>query len=279
MSGDYNHPANDWKDGSLRFDVATSGVDLAQRQARPGLRSRLGGRLDLKAGGAAKIVNGLVDLTSLNGRSLGPQRGVRRPLLRRSQVTAATKLPLLTLSATATLEDVQIHGTGEWRMEGDYRGEARIPIPRISFATLHDLAPGKHVRKDLPFGGFIEGDATVSGPLNQPSLMKADVTLSTVQFNASPNAQPLAGVQPQDLVLRNAQPLHSWPAPGAIDFGHASFIAKDTTLDATGRLALNSKTPWDLAIQGRINFSILQLFNPDLLGSGASVVNVTVRAR
>ena len=28
LSGDYNHPANDWKDGSLRFDMAASGIDL-----------------------------------------------------------------------------------------------------------------------------------------------------------------------------------------------------------------------------------------------------------
>ena len=32
-----------------------------------------------------------------------------------------------------------------------------------------------------------------------------------------------------------------------------------------------------MTIQGRINFSILQIFNPDLLGSGASVVNVAIR--
>jgi translocation and assembly module TamB len=172
---------------------------------------------------------------------------------------------------------VQIHGSGAWRMEGDYRGEARVPIPRISFATLHDLTPGKHLRKDLPFDGFIEGDAVISGALNQLSSMKADVTLSTVQLNASPTARPVGGVLLQDLVLRNAQPLHIVATANSIDFGRASFIAKDTTLDASGRMALNSKTPWDLAIQGRINFSILQLFNPDLLGSGATIVNVTVR--
>ncbi len=25
LNGDYNHPANDWKDGSLRFDIAAVG--------------------------------------------------------------------------------------------------------------------------------------------------------------------------------------------------------------------------------------------------------------
>jgi translocation and assembly module TamB len=277
LSGDYNHPASDWKDGSLRFDVASSGVDLTGIKHLQDLESGLGGRLDLKASGGAKIVDGVVDLTSLNGDLTVRNAALDGRTYGNLTITAATKLPLLTLSATATLDDVQIHGSGEWRMEGDYRGQAHVPIPRISFATLHDLTPGKHVRKDLPFDGFIEGDAIISGPLNQPSAMKADVTLSTVQLNASPNARPVSGVPLQDLVLKNAQPLHIVASPSSIDFGRASFIAKDTTLDATGRLALNSKEPWDVAIQGRINFSILQLFNPDLLGAGASVINVAIR--
>ncbi len=277
VTGVYNHPATDWKDGSLRFDVASTGVDLASVKHIQDFASGLGGRLDLKASGGAKIVKGQVDLTSLNGDLTVRNAAIDGRVYGNLTLTAATKLPVLTLSATATLDDVQIHGAGEWRMEGDYRGQAHVPIPRISLATLHDLTPGKHIRKDLPFDGFIEGEATISGPLNQPASMQADVLLSTVQLNASASVRPVGGVLLQDLVLRNAQPLHIVATTNSVDFGHASFIAKDTTLDATGRLALNSKTPWDLAIQGRINFSILQLFNPDLLGAGASIINVTVR--
>ena len=276
LAGDYNHPANDWKDGSLRFDISSSGLDLAAIRHIQDLDGGLAGRLAFQAAGGAKIVNGQVDLTSLNGELTVRNAALDGHTYGNVTLTAATRLPLLALSATATLDGVQLQGSGEWRMEGDYRGEARFPIPRITFATLHDLAPGKHIRKDLPFDGYIEGQAVVSGPLNQLSAMKADVTLTTVQLNASPTARPAGGVPLQDLVLRNAQPLHIVAGAGAIDFGRASFIAKDTTLTAGGRLALNTKTPWDLAIQGKINFSILQLFNPDLLGSGASIVNVTV---
>lgn len=277
FSGDYNHPAQDWNDGSLRFDLATSGVDLTSIKHLQDYQARLGGHLDLKASGGAKIVAGVVDLTSLNGSLTVRNAALDGRTYGNLTITGATKLPLLTLTAVATLDDVQIRGSGEWRMEGDYPGEMHIPIPRLSFATLHDLTPGKHIRKSLPFEGFIEGDAKISGPLNKPSAMRAEVTLSTVQLNASAAVRPVGGVLPQDLVLRNAQPLHILVAANSIDFGHASFVAKDSTLDATGRLILNSKNPWDLAIQGRINFSILQLFNPDLLGSGVSVINVTIR--
>lgn len=277
LSGGYNHPANDWKDGSVRFDITSRGVDLTQLRHVQEFETGLGGRAELKANGTAKVVSGLLDLTSLNGELSVRDVTLDGHPYGNLDITAATKLPVLALTATATVQDVPLRASGEWRMEGDYRGEAHIQFPRISFATLHDLTPGKHLRKDLPFDGFVEGEASISGPLNQPSQMKTEVTLSTVQFNASPNTRPIAGVQLQDLVLKNAQPLHLEATGGVIDIGHATFLAKDTTLETSGRLALNTKSPWDLNIQGRINFSILELFNPDLLGSGASLVNVAIR--
>ncbi len=75
----------------------------------------------------------------------------------------------MTLNATVSLEGLQIQGSGEWRMEGDYAGQAHIDIPRVSFSTLHDLTPGRHLRQDLPFVGFLQGEATVTGPLNHPT--------------------------------------------------------------------------------------------------------------
>lgn len=277
LSGAYNHPATDWKDGSLRFDVVGHNVDLGQIKHVQDVENSLGGHLDLTASGSAKVVNGRVDLTSLAGELAVRKAALHGHSYGNLTVTASTKLPILTIAATAALPDVQIHGSGEWRMEGEYRGQAHVSIPRITLATLHDLLPGQHLRKDLPFDGFVQGEATISGPLNHPSLLKADVMLATVQLNASSNAHLVEGVLAQDLVLRNAQPVHIVATTKAIDFGRATFTAKDTTLDATGRLMLNSNSPWDVAIQGKINFSILELFNPDLLGKGASIVSVRVR--
>lgn len=275
FTGAYNHPAKDWQDGSLRFDIASAGVDVAQVQHLHAFEQGLGGRLAVKASGGAKIVNGRVDLTSLNGELTVHNAVVNGRPYGDLSLAAATQLPLLTINATAALPDVQLHARGEWRMEGDYQGAARLTIPRISFATLHDLAPGKHTRTELPFEGYVEGEATISGPLNNPSAMKADVLLSTVQLKPNPKtgSNPAAS---QDLVLRNAQPVRITASSRFIDFGRASFAARDTTIDAAGRLLLDTKDSWDLAIQGKIDFAILQIFNPDLLGSGISMVNVAV---
>jgi translocation and assembly module TamB len=277
FSGAYNHTAKDWKDGSVRLDVASSGLDLNQIQHVQSFRGGLAGQLDLKASGAAKVVNGVIDLTSLNGRLLLHNAAVDGRPYGDIELTASTRLPVLTLAAAAKVGGSEIRASGEWRMEGDYPGEARVQIPRITFATLHELWPGAHARQELPFDGFLEGEATIKGSLNQPSALQADVTLATVQLSAGPNARPLGGAQAQDLVLKNAQPIRLAATAQSIDIHSASFTAKDTTLNASGRLALNSRNPWDLTVQGRINLTILQIFNPDLLATGVSVINLAVR--
>lgn len=277
VSGSYNHVANNWKDGALRLEMSSTGLTLAEIKHVQNFRSGLGGRLDLQASGSANLVHGVVDLTSLNaqlhlrnavvdGRSYGDL-----------ELTASTHLPVLSLSARVNLNGVRLQGDGEWRMEGDYPGQAHVEIPRIQFATLHELAPGEHLRKELPFDGFIQGEATIRGPLNNPSAMKAEVNLSSVQVNANPSVRASSKTPLSDLVLRNDQPVQLEANTNSIDIRRASFTAKDTTLDASGHLALDSKNPWNLAVKGHINLSILQIFNPDLLGTGTSVVNVAVR--
>ncbi len=78
-------------------------------------------------------------------------------------------------------------------------------------------------------------------------------------------------------MLQNAEPVRLEATSKAIDIRSADFKAKDTSLNASGRLALDAKNPWDLKVDGRINLSILQIFNPNLLATGASVVNIAVR--
>lgn len=275
--GSYNHPSNDWNDGSLRFDVASERLSLTQINHVQQFRKGLAGEGDVKAGGTAKVVKGVLSLASLNGQLSLKNVVVDGRPYGNIEVIANTRLPVLTLGAKVNFRGIQLQGSGEWRMEGDYLGQAHIQVPRVTFATLHDLWPGEHQRKELPFDGFIEGDVTISGPMSNPGAMRASVTLATVQLSAGPNVRPVAGTRTQDLVLKNAQPVVFEGSTKSIEIRSASFVAKDTTLDASGRLALDSKNPWDLSVKGRIHLSILQIFNPDLLASGTSVVNVAVR--
>ena len=276
-SGAFNHLANDWNDGSLRIDIASDSLGLAQIHSVRQFREGLAGDLNIKGSGTAKVVKGIVTLVSLNGQLRLQNATLDGRPYGNLELTANTRLPILAVSAKVDLRGVQLEGAGEWRLDGDYPGQARIQIPRITIATLHDLWPGEHERKDLPFEGFIQGEATIRGPLNNPAAMTTNVTLSTVQLSAGPNVHPMAGTQIQDLILKNSQPVQFEGNTKSIDIRSANFMAKDTTLTASGRIAFDTKSPWDIAAKGNINLSILQIFNPDLLASGTSVLDMTVR--
>jgi translocation and assembly module TamB len=275
--GAYNHLDNDWNDGSLAIEVSTGQLSLAQIQHVREFRDGLGGGLDIHGSGTAKVVKGVITIASLNGQLTLQNATLDGRQYGNLELTANTKLPMLAVSAKVDLPGVQLEGSGEWRLDGDLPGQARIHIPRITFATLHDLWPGEHERKDLPFEGFIEGEATIAGPLSDPSAMIGNVTLATVQLSAGPNVRPVAGTQLQDLVLKNSQPVQFEGTIKSVDIKSANFTAKDTTLTASGHLALDTKNPWDLVVKGKINLSILQIFNPDLLASGTSLLDMTVR--
>src|SRR5258708_8245190 len=136
------------------------------------------------------MVKGNITVTSLNGQLWLKNAVVDGQPYGNLQLTAATRLPVLALTAKVDFRGIQIQGNGEWRMEGDYPGEAHSQIPRLTFPTLHDLWPGQHLRPKPPFDGFLPGDASFSAPFNKCDSLKPLVTLPPVQTTPNPTTLP-----------------------------------------------------------------------------------------
>jgi translocation and assembly module TamB len=107
--------------------------------------------------------------------------------------------------------------------------------------------------------------------------MRAQVRLNTLQINASAGAKPQAGAQARDLVLRSAKPILLEATTKRVDIRSAVLAGTGTSLSAEGHLSLDSLEPYNLRFQGSVNLAVLQIFNRNLLGSGVSEVNATVR--
>ncbi len=276
-TGFYQHDKTGWTAGLLHFRIAGHDLNLAQIHKLAEWRSGIGGRGDLSATGTALINTQdefrLQTLTSqaalrnvaFDGRAYGTLTA-----------TANSRGDLLDVQAKATLLGTPVEGSGEWKLAGDDPGHGEVDVPHLTIAALHELVPNPE-RKDLPFDGFVEGKILIDGPLRKPDELKAEARIQTLQLNASSGAQPRAGAQPRDLVLRNVKPLILDATTKGIEIRSLQLVGTDTTLDASGKLHLESQVPWDLHVNGTINLAILQIFNPNLLGSGISVVDATVR--
>ena len=277
VTGSYQHEARDWQTGQIRFALNGTGMGLASIQHVQDFHAGIRGQSSGKASGSAKMTHGVADLVSLEAEGSIRDIVVDNHPYGNVALAANTHEDTLQVEARADLRDAQLTGIGEWQLTGDYPGTAQIEIPHLTAATLHELSPGEHSREKLPFDGYVQGTVRIEGPLKKPDRLRARAIFNTVQINADPAAKPLAGVQAKDLVIKNAKPVLLRATSKAIEIESAEFAAKDTTLRATGRFALDLKTAWDLKLSGNVNLAILQLFNPDLLGSGSSAISATIR--
>jgi len=282
FSGTYRLAANDWKTGAAEFRVATQNLPSARIEAlskiQPPVEARLTG--DVRAEG--RVASGGFALSSASGNLSAQSVTVDHQVVGDFSLTAETRGADVSIDAKGKVEDSTFEGQGSWRLEGDQPGTANIRVARMNIDSLHRLAmlggaAPHEAQPDLPLEGFVEGHAAVTLALRRPRDFHADVTLDAVQFNPKPGQALRLGVQPQDIVLKNNQPVVI-----AIDSKQATvrsgrFSGRDTEIEVGGTVPFAAGGGADLSIQGKLNLIALQLLNPNLLAKGNATVHATVR--
>lgn len=275
LTGIYKHPSGDWNDGELRFDLAGTGLTLAQsgtiRKMRPGLE----GNVKLKASGTVRAAKTGSLLTSLNGTLEVAALSVSGKPTGNFTLTAATKGDELAVRISGDLRGSAIDGGGEFRLARDYPGKARLKFSPITLATINDLIPGE--RKLLPVEGRLEGSAAIAGPVLKPEDLKGRIEITRLEIGPSPNDRIKTPAQRAELTVQNVAPVVLDVDGRAIRVRSLVLAGQGTQLEAAGAFAYQGKTPWDLRISGTLNLAALRTFNSDILASGGSVIEATVR--
>lgn len=286
FAGSFDHPENDYKNGSLRGTFTLQNLSVPRLAVLHRMQPDVNARLDGKAAIEAQLEGGTVALRSLAGDAsaravtLGGEK-LGDLTLSASTTGAATAVRELALRATALVRGAEIDAQGRWRLAGDLPGSATIRFPRITVAELHDLVMlnGTAAQKAAipPFEGFLEGNATVAVALRAPRAFQAEVKINTLQLNARPDQTLRLDVQPQDVQIRNSQPIVIEVNDQQARIDSARFIARGTSLEAAGAVLFHNAAGANLTLKGAVNLGILQLFNADLLARGTANVNASVR--
>ncbi len=280
FQGGFRHAANDWKNGDARFDLTAQGVILSSIKTYATLQTGVDSKIDGKADGTARIANGDVILTAVNGNLTAHGVTWDGQALGDASITAQTKGEDLTAHASAKVRDISVNGDGSWKLTGDDAGSATIHFSRTSIASLHSvvMTGGPLESTVLPFEGFIDGaGATVNVALRKPRDFRAVLTVPTMQLNPKPEQTFRLGVQAQDVVVRNSEPVVADISSKEARIRSAKFAARDSTLEASGAVAFDAKSGSDLAVRGAVNLIILQLLNPDLVARGRATVQASIR--
>ena len=268
-----------WSNGALAFNVSGGGISLERIAHVRDLGRALGGKAELTASGTARVTKEQLDLQTLRGSLSVRDATVNGTPAGSLSLTADTSGALLKVTAEGNLRDVQVKASGEWKLEGNYPGNAKVTFAPVSFAALDGIlsAARSEPARDLPFRGTVSGSATVTGPLGDPGQWRGEVRLEQIRMTPNPDEQGRAGAAPPDVTLQNASPVLFDVTRTGADIREARFTATDTELEAKGRIGFGAQNPWNVVVTGSINLRILQLFNSDLLASGHSTVRAAIR--
>jgi len=281
FTGTFNHLENDWKNGDLRAALTAQGVSVSRIAAFKKLYPSADATVEGKATIEARIEKGALALRTASGDVSARGVTISGEPVGDLTLNVETRDTELALRGNAQVHGTSIQGQGMWSLQGDQPGTATLRFSRMSVATLHDLVMigGTAAQKSAapPFEGFLEGGATVALALRKPENFQAEIKIDTLQLNARSAETLRMGVQPQDMVIKNTQPIVVAVSAKEARIRSAQLAARETNLEVTGVLPFDARGGADLALKGTVNLAILQLLNPDLLARGSAAVTATVR--
>jgi translocation and assembly module TamB len=280
FSGNYRHPENDLKSGDVSFDATAQNVAASQVEHVAKLSPPVDGRLAGRLSGTGRIAKGSFELTAATVDLTAKGVTVDEEPIGDLTLMAETKGSEMTVHANGNVRESTVEASGKWRLEGDAPGEATVKFSRMSIDSAHDLVMlgRKEDRPEAPpFEGFVQGGATITLPLQRPEDFHAKVTLDTVQLNPRPSQVLRLGVQQQDVILKNSQPLVLDITSDRAQLTPAQFTGRNTNVSLEGAIPLKGTAGADFSVRGDIDLVILQLVNRDLAAKGVANLQVSIR--
>jgi translocation and assembly module TamB len=273
VSGVFEHPKGDAKQGRLRLRVASGGIQLAKVQQVAERLPGLGGRLETQMSGEIAVAPSGLRPGVFDGwvavRDLANE-GNRLGWLK---LTASGKEKTLSTRLEGELAGSKVAGEAQWALDGsDVRGHVECTALKFSQLLAH---LGTSASRAAPFEGLVAGKADFSGPSLDPNTWKAVVELPV--FEIRPAAGAIEAANPKELVLRNEGPiLVDLDARGA-RVRQALLRGKNADLTISGSVGFGGKNPWDLRVRAGANLALLQDLDDRFSSSGAVALDVSVR--
>jgi translocation and assembly module TamB len=298
IQSSYRTDHSRWTDGRLDVQAETPGLQLQDLEAIKAQESGLRGQLKSRLHISGRLHNGTFAPDSIAGLLRVTNISLDHTVYGNLSADANTKAGKLVASVNGKLRDSAFSGIAKVDLSGSYNSEAEIHLPPVRLASLAALIP-KFQDEELPFDGVVEGSADLAGPLARPSLLAGEVRLTRLEFFPRPvtfagvragstlasTAIPEAADSPgkrtdsalDQLAIRNPEPIVIELKSGEAIIRKCRLSAKDTKLEATGRLGMERPFPLNLKVDGDLNLALLQTFDGNIESTGRSNINATVK--
>lgn len=273
LTARYSHPAGNLRQGDVKFNVKSNGLDLARIQNLQLRRPGIGGKALIEAAGAATVresdpkvlfsdlnANIAVNGITAEGRNFGDLK-----------LTAKTAAQRLNFELTSNLAAASIQGSGNAGLSGDYPIDAKLSLRNIAWSNLEPLIR-KRTSAQAAFELNTDAEVTVSGPLLKPDALRGTLQIPRLQLTTKPQA----GRRETAIRIENQGPIAAQLDQGIVRIQNFRLAGANTDIQATGEIPLSTKS-FDLNVKANTDLSVLQKVNNDIVSSGSIVLAAAVR--
>jgi len=280
LDGTLRRTGSDWRSGILHVRTRGSNIQLERFESLQARQPGLRGNVQLQSESELELKNGQLSLRSISGTLTGAALALQDRKLGDFRVEASTRNNEVDLVSSLNLPQIRIRATATAGLDGSHPVKGTIEVPPLNFSIIRDIAIiFKPELRDSPWPvrGFVEGGMRFQGPLSEPEKLSATIALRNLVVRPTDSQIGDTQMDPNDLTLRLARPVEIQVDAKAARIQKAEFVAKETDLTIDGSYSLNSRVPWDLRLNGSVNLAVLTTVKRDLIASGSSTVNATIR--
>jgi translocation and assembly module TamB len=270
--------------GAIEFSGAKEGDDVRAQVRIRGSRlhdwewvatrqARLDGALSGTATLAGRIVAGKLQATQVDTEIRMERMMVGDRVMGELAAAARTSGRTVNADLSGRIRDAELRGTAEWNLSGSTYGLGQLRFPGMTFAALHDLGLFGDPNRTLPIRGGFDAEVGFSGPVTRPDLWTGLAKVTRLEVEPNRELRPNG----QRLILRNRDALLVHLDGSGANLQSVRLVAEGTDLEATGTVAWRARSPWNLRLRGTLNLPAITTFEPDLLATGVSTLDATIR--
>jgi translocation and assembly module TamB len=274
ISGSFEHPKDNWREGHVRFQAVTPGFSLSRIEAVKRQGGGLGGLLETRIEGEFELTPSGFQPVTLDGTAAVRNLTASGDSLGTLELAVSTKGSSVDMRIGGKMAGSTIAGQGRIALEAKYPVRGHIEFTPVDLqAVLARL--GLKGADRLKVEGSVVGQLDFSGSTEDLKSFAGELRLPAVEVRPAAGAIELA--QDADLTLRNTKPVVIAINSREARIRDAYFHAKETDLKMTGSVTFGLRNPWDLRVQGDVNLALLQDFQKGLTSSGGVSLDVSIR--
>ena len=237
--------------GQFRFDVHGSGVDLLRFPVLQTSKVKLTGSADFRM-----VASGTAEMPTIEAHVRVGNITLGSKHEGDLNIDATTHGENLDLSATSDFVTAKLSATGKVHLRGDLNSEITANFANVDLQPfLLGVARGH---------SSIDGTLHVTGPLKQPLKMQARLEI------------PHYESQVEGVTLRNPAPIVASYKDGIATLESLRLTGEATDLSSTGTLQLTGEQQVRMRLDGQLNLTLLQSFNPEIVSYGHTAIAIRV---